>query len=214
MERLREVVRPSGRDRLVTGRVKVVCDPSKNDGMTRLSREKMEPEPKGSKTGPVLLGWFGLAMGPTWLGERPGEARVSIGRAFDLCDLLERRIINVRTNAIAARKPVLLDLDARSEVSRFRCPIVCLRDLLHALARFMPWAEYLAHRPRLKIGNRRRPGNPQSEFSQCSPSVLMCPETAAISVCRKRAPNVCRGTFETILTLLGRPWQVAWSEPK
>ncbi|PKI76306.1 hypothetical protein CRG98_003312 [Punica granatum] len=72
----------------------------------------------------------------------------------------------------------------------------------------------LARRPRLKIGNRRRPRNLRSELSQCFSSVLMCQEITVFSVCRKRAAKVYWGTFETTLKLLERHWQVVQSERK
>ncbi|PKI58577.1 hypothetical protein CRG98_021040 [Punica granatum] len=41
MERLREVGRLSGRNCLVTGRVRVICDTSKDDGAIRLSLSQL-----------------------------------------------------------------------------------------------------------------------------------------------------------------------------
>ncbi|PKI68953.1 hypothetical protein CRG98_010633 [Punica granatum] len=102
------------------------------------------------------------------------------------------------------RKPVLLSLDDRSEVVNFCHLFAPLRVVLLVSACFVLWAERLTHRPQLEIDNRRHPRNPQTGLSQCFSSVLMCSETAVISVCRKRVPKVCREAFVTIEMSLGR----------
>ncbi|PKI65002.1 hypothetical protein CRG98_014587 [Punica granatum] len=43
--------------------------------------------------------------------------------------------------------------------------------------------------PLREIGNRRHPGNLQSEFSQCFPSVLMCSETTVFLRLPKTGPE-------------------------
>ncbi|PKI36898.1 hypothetical protein CRG98_042713 [Punica granatum] len=65
--------------------------------------------------------------------------------------------------------------------------------------------ERLTRQPRLEIDNQKRPRNPRIELFQCFPSVMMCSETTAISVCQKRVLKVCREAFVTIETLLERP---------
>ncbi|PKI70299.1 hypothetical protein CRG98_009291 [Punica granatum] len=63
------------------------------------------------------------------------------------------------------------------------------------------------------IGNQRSPRNPRTGLSQCFPNVLMCSETTALFVRKKRVPKACRKAFVTIKTSLGRPICFAWSEP-
>ncbi|PKI37323.1 hypothetical protein CRG98_042285 [Punica granatum] len=87
------------------------------------------------------------------------------------------------------RKPVSLHLDDLSEVDCLCRLFGALRVVLLASACFVHWAGQLTRRLRLKIGNRKHPKNPRSKFSLCFPSVLMCSETVAISVCQKRTPK-------------------------
>ncbi|PKI32874.1 hypothetical protein CRG98_046735 [Punica granatum] len=82
------------------------------------------------------------------------------------------------------RKPVLLRLDDRGEVVRFYRLFAPLRDVPLVSACFVLWAERFTCRPWLEIDIRRCPKNPRTGLSLCFPSVLMCSETTAISVCQ------------------------------
>ncbi|PKI51790.1 hypothetical protein CRG98_027838 [Punica granatum] len=171
----------------------------------------------GLEAGSAWLGWL---VSSTWLRRNSGGARGLISCAFNLRGSLERRIVNCHellvghpnivmlrirkcSSGRGTRKPVLLRLYDRSEVDHLCRLFTPLRAELLVSAYFVLWAERLTCRPRLKIGNRRRPRNPRPEFSLCFPSV-MGSETVAISVCRKRTPKACF-RMPLILPWNGRP---------
>ncbi|PKI42344.1 hypothetical protein CRG98_037263 [Punica granatum] len=97
----------------------------------------------GLEAGSAWLDWL---VGLTWQGRKSGEARGSVGRAFNLFGLLERRIVN-------------------SEVDRFCYLFAPLRVELLVSVCFILWAERLTRRPKLEIENRRRPRDLRSELS-------------------------------------------------
>ncbi|PKI60685.1 hypothetical protein CRG98_018932 [Punica granatum] len=160
------VERLLARDYLVTGESEGREEPLESVGTTRHGR------------------------GKEWHAKDSGVAVKTRGYGFNEPNI-DVLLVSECSGDPGTRKPVLLRSNYQSEIVRLCCLFALLHAILLVSACFVLWAERLTRQPRLEIDNLRRPRNSRTGLPQCFPSVLMCSETIAISVCQKRVPKAC-----------------------